>query len=231
MVWPRVRSGRPLACGTAAGPALRRMTPPAARRPRCAALLLLAALHWDPATQPAVAGAATISLDFDVPRQGPVCVQAVVGDTVVFHWGEYHNLHELPAEADYTSCNFAAAGVTQLAGAGPNRSPGVTVGPFSVAGVDKFYACSKICSSHGHKVRVCVGEAGPPGSGGGACPCAEGRMYLGETSGASRGGRFPTPTPTPRRSASTASGLFRLGWGLVGHSAVAVAIAVAYAAT
>ena len=37
-----------------------------------------------------------VSIDFDEPRFGPVCVHAVAGDTLKFQWDEWHNLHELP---------------------------------------------------------------------------------------------------------------------------------------
>ena len=98
--------------------------------------------------------AATHSFDFDRPRQGPHCLQIQQGDSVRFYWDEYHNLKELTSESNYNSCNFAGGAVLQSAGS-PNPG-GITVGPFDTTG-DRFYGCSKICSSNGHKVRVCVG--------------------------------------------------------------------------
>ncbi|CAD7954628.1 unnamed protein product [Amoebophrya sp. A120] len=125
---------------------------------------------------PATVVARNIRVDFDVPRYGPRCVEASLGDSVTFHWDEHHNLHHLASENDYRFCNFAAA--TKLANAGPNPR-GVTVGPWTTAG-DRFYSCSKICSTNGHKVRVCVATE---------CTCSEGAIYNGESSSGGRSRR------------------------------------------
>ena len=85
----------------------------AATRVMLATLLLGAALHFQPCT-----AGTLITVDFDAPRRGPVCVGATVGDTLKFAWNEYHNLHEMPDSASYTDCKFSAA--TQLAPAKPN---------------------------------------------------------------------------------------------------------------
>jgi hypothetical protein len=55
---------------------------------------------------------------------------------------------------DYSSCSFS--GATQLASAQPNDGVHVTL---STAG-ERYFACSKICASNGHKVKICVREAG-----------------------------------------------------------------------
>ena len=94
-----------------------------------------------------------IDIDFDVPRRGAVCLTAQVGDTARFHWNEYHNLHELTDLSSYQSCSFS--GANQLASARPNN--GVFV-QLNTPG-DRFFACSKICSSNDHKVKICVGAA------------------------------------------------------------------------
>lgn len=70
----------------------------------------------------------------------------------------------MPNEDAYLNCNFQ--GATMLARAWPNRS-GVTVDLKSAG--DRFYACSKICQSNGHRVRICAG--------GSSCGCSEGRTY------------------------------------------------------
>ena len=91
-----------------------------------------------------------VSIDFDEPRFGPVCVHAVAGDTLKFQWDEWHNLHELPDYDAYEGCDFEDAVV--LAGAAPNA--GVYVDATQPG--DLYFSCSKICASHGHKVHVCV---------------------------------------------------------------------------
>ena len=60
-----------------------------------------------------------VDVDFDRPRKGPVCVHAVAGDTLDFHWDEWHNLHELPDYDSFTKCDFAEA--VMLAQAKPQK--------------------------------------------------------------------------------------------------------------
>ena len=77
---------------------------------------------------------------------------------------EWHNLHELPSYEAYSSCDFSSA--TQLASAAPNPN-GVSV---DVSGPgDRYFSCSKICASHGHKVHVCVASTVAEG----VCECNE----------------------------------------------------------
>ena len=135
----------------------------AATRVMLATLLLGAALHFQPCT-----AGTLITVDFDAPRRGPVCVGATVGDTLKFAWNEYHNLHEMPDSASYTDCKFSAA--TQLAPAKPNPQ-GVIV-ELPAAGT-RFFSCSKICKSNGHKVKVCVSNPGSTTTAP-ACDCSEG---------------------------------------------------------
>ena len=92
----------------------------------------------------------TIEVDFDRPRNGPVCFAAEAGDRIKLAWREQHNLHRLPSRNDYDSCAFGAA--ERLASAGP-RPEGVVV---DFGGDDAYFACSKICKSNGHKVRICL---------------------------------------------------------------------------
>lgn len=99
------------------------------------------------------------------------CLRVRVGDRVTLHWSDAHNLHELLTEADYSSCSFGSAEL--LASAGSNRA-GLTVGPFARA-EDRFFACSKICRSQDHKLRVCV-LSPVDYVAGGSCPCTEGRL-------------------------------------------------------
>merc|ERR1719199_988040 len=71
--------------------------------------------------QTAEAAVATHPMDFDVPRGGPRCVRAYVGDSVKFHWDEYHNLKKMPNESSYDSCTFS--GATELQSQGwPNTA-------------------------------------------------------------------------------------------------------------
>lgn len=92
----------------------------------------------------------TIEVDYDRPRNGPVCFAAEAGDRIKLAWREQHNLHSLPSRHDYDSCAFGAA--ERLASAGP-RPEGVVV---DFGGDDAYFACSKICKSNGHKVRICL---------------------------------------------------------------------------
>lgn len=125
--------------------------------------------------------AAIVRVDFDVPRTGPICVVVAPGDEVVFHWSEAHNLYKLPSKNAFDSCDIGSA--AKLANAGPND--GVTVS--LPAGADQFFACSKICESNGHKVRLCVRD----GSDTAGCDCGpNGRLYVGSVSRA-----IKTPCP------------------------------------
>ena len=92
----------------------------------------------------------TIEVDYDHPRNGPVCFAAEAGDRIKLAWREQHNLHRFPSRHDYDSCAFGAA--ERLASAGP-RPEGVVV---DFGGDDAYFACSKICKSNGHKVRICL---------------------------------------------------------------------------
>ena len=91
----------------------------------------------------------TIEVNFDEPRQGPICYAADAGDAIKFVWHEQHNLHRMPDRASYEACSFGSA--ERLANAGPNA--GVVV---DFDGTDAYFSCSKICASNGHKVRVCL---------------------------------------------------------------------------
>mmetsp|Transcript_49860 Transcript_49860/g.97558 ORF Transcript_49860/g.97558 Transcript_49860/m.97558 type:complete len:324 (+) Transcript_49860:58-1029(+) len=93
-----------------------------------------------------------VSIDYDVPRRGPLCVSVDETDSLKFVWEEWHNLHVMPDEDAYAECDFVEA--TMLAEASPNPT-GYVVTTNSASSM--FFSCSKICSSNGHKVRVCVG--------------------------------------------------------------------------
>ena len=118
---------------------------------RVLSLLVLSAV-------PAAWGA-VVNINFDVPRQGEVCVAANVGDQAKFYWSELHNLNELYDETKYEKCQFG--GATQLAPSGPKPN-GIMV-DLTAAG-DRYFACSKICKSNDHKVKICVGAS--------TCTCA-----------------------------------------------------------
>eukprot|EP00746_Dinoflagellata_sp_MGD_P000572 gnl/MRDRNA2_/MRDRNA2_101026_c0_seq1.p1 gnl/MRDRNA2_/MRDRNA2_101026_c0~~gnl/MRDRNA2_/MRDRNA2_101026_c0_seq1.p1 ORF type:complete len:170 (-),score=17.06 gnl/MRDRNA2_/MRDRNA2_101026_c0_seq1:48-557(-) len=121
----------------------------------------------------------TVNIDIDVPRSGPVCVLIETGATVRFHWDQQHNLYELNSEASYQQCNFQSA--SKLAGAGP-REDGLSI-VVGNAPEDRFFACSKICSRNGHKVRLCIRKAGEGGQiDRGSCSCSEGTLYDGDVS-------------------------------------------------
>uniref|UniRef100_A0A7S1G1R7 Uncharacterized protein n=1 Tax=Corethron hystrix TaxID=216773 RepID=A0A7S1G1R7_9STRA len=96
-----------------------------------------------------------VSIDFDVPRRGPLCVSVDETDSLEFVWEEWHNLHSMPDEESYAACDFSEA--TLLAKAAPNPAGHVVTTNGESA---MFFSCSKICSRNGHKVRVCVGGYG-----------------------------------------------------------------------
>ena len=104
-----------------------------------------------------------VDIDFDEPRAGPVCVSATAGDVLNFHWDEYHNLFELSNYEDYLGCDFEDA--TKLANANPTPD-GVLVDVATTG--DRFFSCSKICVSNGHKVHVCISANADT-----ACECNE----------------------------------------------------------
>lgn len=131
-----------------------------------------------------------VSIDFDAPRYGPICVSVDDSDGIEFVWEEYHNLHQLPDETSFRSCDFSEAvplvpqgkprplgyaiessAVVSKGNAStlaipreaqpPSSSTGAqqnsTVPSEETAGAVRYYACSKICRSNGHKVKVCTG--------------------------------------------------------------------------
>jgi len=164
---------------------------------------------------PASCKVATVDIDFDRPRSGPLCVSAAVGDQLKFAWGELHNLHELPDRAGYVACDFG--GAIQLAPAAPN--PGGVVVNLPGEGT-RFFACSKICKSNGHKVKVCVFSGALQ-----KCDCPEG-TFVGLAStpdtvptAVPPGAKLPTaappaPTAAPPGAKSTdaVSGASFLRW-------------------
>lgn len=101
-------------------------------------------------SEPLAMPSQTIEVDYDHPRNGPVCFAAEAGDRIKFAWHEQHNLHRFPSRHAYDSCAFGAA--ERLASAGP-RPEGVVV---DFGGDDAYFSCSKICKSNGHKVRICL---------------------------------------------------------------------------
>jgi len=98
--------------------------------------------------------AGMVSIDFDVPRYGPLCVSVDEGDDLEFAWEEYHNLHQLPNEASFRDCDFSEA--VALAPEGNPMPMGYQV-EVTEEVREQYFACSKICASNGHKVKVCVG--------------------------------------------------------------------------
>lgn len=92
--------------------------------------------------------AAVVLIDFDFPRQGPICVSVDSSDTVRFIWKEYHDLHKMNEDA-YDACDFSNAILIEPAAPNPRGS--------TVPTEDSFFSCSKICASNGHKTRLCVG--------------------------------------------------------------------------
>ena len=123
--------------------------PPAAR--------ILLARHALAALAFSLSSARTVDFDWDLPRAGPYCLTAAENDVLRISWSEHHNLRELPDQRAHSACDFSAA--TSLAAAGPNA--GVSLALLSAG--TRYFACSKICSSHGHKLKVCVGSADCPG--------------------------------------------------------------------
>ncbi len=102
-----------------------------------------------------------VSIDFDVPRYGPLCITVDEGTILKIAWEEYHNLYRFQDEASFEECDFSKA--MAIVSEGLPRPDGIT---FSEATTEQgnqiidapsYYACSKICASNGHKVKVCRG--------------------------------------------------------------------------
>ena len=121
-------------------------------------IILLVAV-FTRSTNPAKRSGSSITFDFDAPRSGEVCIAVDNSDTIKFVWKGNHNLYRMPDAKSFRSCNFS--GATELANAMPNPtgrivSRGCASSSSSCNSV-LFFACSKICASNGHRVRVCVG--------------------------------------------------------------------------
>jgi len=118
-----------------------------------------------------------VSIDFDVPRYGPICISIDESDMIEFVWNEYHNLHLLPNEKSYLECDFSGAiplfpegrpnpsGYmieASIASSTQTKSPVIATeinnDTFATSNTTvRYFSCSKICSSNGHKVKVCAG--------------------------------------------------------------------------
>jgi plastocyanin len=103
------------------------------------------------------ASSVVVSIDFDVPRYGPLCISVDEGDVLEFVWEEYHNLHMLLDEASFVDCDFSNA--VALSPEGKPQPMGYTVVAEAVTAQEdvSYFSCSKICASNGHKVQVCRG--------------------------------------------------------------------------
>ena len=111
-----------------------------------------------------------VSIDFDVPRYGPLCISIDERDVIEFVWDEYHNLNSLPNENSYRECDFSEA-VPLVPDSRPNPlgyrieaasssviATTTTAATKTIAVNDvRYFSCSKICRSNGHKVKVCAG--------------------------------------------------------------------------
>ena len=100
----------------------------------------------------------TIEVDYDYPRNGPVCFAAEAGDRIKFAWHEQHNLHRLPSRHAYDSCAFGAA--ERLASAGP-RPEGVVV-DFGGDDASQVYEQSRWLNTTAVAVRACCASPSPP---------------------------------------------------------------------
>ena len=162
----------------------RRRSSSRSRSRRCSTPWLVAAL-----AVVRVAAAVEIDIDFDTPRNGPVCVKATRGDVLHFQWDEWHNLHEMPDYDAYDGCKFGDA--VLYADAKPNPT-GVKF-DLDDESLDRYFSCSKICSSHGHKVHVCIAASDSE-----SCQCDEPMPSPAPTAGAGETvDEAPTPEPTP----------------------------------
>lgn len=106
-------------------------------------------------------GSGMVSIDFDVPRNGPLCISVDEGATLKIAWEEYHNLHILKDATAFENCDFAEA--MALVAEGMPFPDGITFSEATeqignqIINTPSYYACSKICASNGHKVKVCRG--------------------------------------------------------------------------
>jgi len=102
-----------------------------------------------------------VSIDFDVPRQGPVCITIDEGIKLNITWDEYHNLHQLVDETSFENCDFSTA--IPIESVGRPRPDGITFFQMTasqgnrVPNAPNYFACSKICASNGHKMKICRG--------------------------------------------------------------------------
>lgn len=100
-----------------------------------------------------------ISIDFDVPRHGPLCISINSNDNLQFVWEEYHNLYQHTDEATFRTCDFSSA--VPLAPDGQPMPMGyrIEAAAAAAAGTNetRYFSCRKICASNGHKVKVCAG--------------------------------------------------------------------------
>ena len=120
-----------------------------------------------------------VMIDFDIPRYGPICISINDNDDIKFVWNEYHNLNMLAhanaaASANdnnneiennsFRNCDFTNA--IPLIGTGQPNPLGYTIEASEEVDAEmvdddvvvvRYFACSKICASNGHKVKVCSG--------------------------------------------------------------------------
>lgn len=102
-----------------------------------------------------------VSIDFDVPRQGPVCITIDEGIKLNITWDEYHNLHQFVDETSFENCDFSTA--IAIESVGRPRPDGITFYQMKasegngVTNAPNYFACSKICASNGHKMKICRG--------------------------------------------------------------------------
>ena len=102
-----------------------------------------------------------VSIDFDVPRYGPLCITIDEDTTLKIAWEEYHNIHRFFDETSFEECDFSKA--MAIMSEGMPRPDGITFFELSVEQGNQiinapwYFACSKICVSNGHKVKVCRG--------------------------------------------------------------------------
>ncbi len=102
-----------------------------------------------------------VSIDFDVPRNGPLCITVDEGIVLRMAWEEYHNLYQFIDETSFVDCDFSTAMV--VASEGMPRPDGITFKFLTweegnqIPHAPSYFACSKICASNGHKVKVCRG--------------------------------------------------------------------------
>ena len=95
-----------------------------------------------------------ISIDFDIPRYGPICISVNENDGLEFVWEEYHNLHQLPDEDSFRDCDFSHAMALVPQGLPNPQGYEVEAAATTTA---RYFSCSKICASNGHKIKVCAG--------------------------------------------------------------------------